>query len=312
MVNKCCVQGCTELSKKWTHAIRQQNFTPSEHSVVCQEHFSQSDLILQSTAVDWKTGRTLTLPLENPRLKENAVPCFLSNCPGYISSRQDVQRERPSQRRQWLEADALSKAISESIETASAQRENDSFKDYSEFLKKSENVTLNQQWSKVVKEDCLLFLYPNFEKTPHDIVYLTVCRNLSVKLYVNGVEIVASILPEKVCSVTEVENVIKLCTDYISGRESDLHMSVIHEALPVKEGKRKVVSFLRSQCALCLQSKAHHKFDPEVLILCSVLFTISPHAYKFLRSSGFVILPLPNTLRKLSCNINMNPSNPNF
>ncbi|XP_049954783.1 uncharacterized protein LOC126470814 [Schistocerca serialis cubense] len=333
MVNKCCVPGCTgnyrtgkkisvfrfpkdaELRKKWTHAIRRQNFTPSEHSVVCQEHFSQSDLILQSTAVDWKTGRTLALPLEKPRLKENAVPCFLPNCPSYLSSRQDVQREPPSQRRQRLEADALSKAISESIETASAQRENDSFQDYSEFLKKSENVTLNQQWSKVVKEDCILFLYLNFEKTPHDIVYLTVCRNLSVKLYVNGVEIVASTLPQKVCSVTEVENVIKVCTDYISGRESDLHMSVIHsllEALPVKEGKRKVVSFLRSQCALCLQSKAHHKFDPEVLILCSVLFTISPHAYKFLRSSGFVILPHPNTLRKLSCNINVSPSNPNF
>ncbi|XP_049762281.1 uncharacterized protein LOC126088198 [Schistocerca cancellata] len=262
MVNKCCVPGCTgnywtgkkisafrfpkdaELRKKGMHAIRQQNFTPSEHSVICQEDFSQSDLILQSTAVDWKTGRTLTLPLEKPRLKENAVPCFLPNCPSILSSRQDVQREPPSQRRQRLEADALSKAILKVQKQLLHKGKMTVFKIIVNFLEKRETVTLNQQWSKGVKEDCILFLYLNFEKTPHDIVYLTVCRNLSVKLYVNGVEIVASTLPEKVCSVTEVENVIKVCTDYISGRESDLHMSVIHsllEALPVKEGKRKVV-----------------------------------------------------------------------
>lgn len=256
------------------------------------------------------------MPLEKPKLKENAVPCFLPNCASYLSSRPDVQREPPSQRRQRLEADALRKAIAQSIESASAEREKDSIQDYGEFVRKSDNVTLNEQWSKVVKEDCVLFLYFNFEKTPHEIVYLIVCRNLSVKLFVNGVEIVANILPEKVSSVAQVENLIKLCSDFIGGRESDLNiLSVIHsllDTLPVKEGKRKVISFLRSQCELTLQYKAHHKFDPELLILCSLLFAISPHAYKFLRSSGIVILPHPNTLRKLSCNINVNPSNPNF
>lgn len=36
-----------------------------------------------------------------------------------------------------------------------------------------------------------------------------------------------------------------------------------------------------------------------MLVLASILFTISPHAYRFLRNSGVVILPHPSTVKRV-------------
>jgi hypothetical protein len=53
---------------------------------ICHKHLKISDIIWEISAVDEKTGRTLTAPLSKPRLDVNAVPCILPDCPSYLST----------------------------------------------------------------------------------------------------------------------------------------------------------------------------------------------------------------------------------
>nr|XP_042912929.1 uncharacterized protein LOC122272950 [Parasteatoda tepidariorum] len=55
--------------------------------------------------------------------------------------------------------------------------------------------------------------------------------------------------------------------------------------------------------------KGHRHYEHEQLVFFSLLFSISPHAYRFIRNSGNLILPHPTTIRKITSNFPLNPSN---
>ncbi|XP_068083561.1 uncharacterized protein [Anabrus simplex] len=109
---------------------------------------------------------------------------------------------------------------------------------------------------------------------------------------------------------------MKTCQSFMLERTnnhqcSDLIVQLM-DNLNCGEKKQKTVEFLKSQLQLCVTQPERHRFDSNVLIFASLLFFISAHAYKFLRSYGCIILPHPNTIRKLCGYVNVDPSNENF
>lgn len=93
MVNKCCVPSCKsnyasenkgyvsvfyfpkneERKRLWIESIPRKNFVPSNHSVVCLNHFEASDVIGFNKFLQ-PDGTIKVLPVRTPQLKENAVP----------------------------------------------------------------------------------------------------------------------------------------------------------------------------------------------------------------------------------------------
>jgi hypothetical protein len=63
---------------------------------------------------------------------------------------------------------------------------------------------------------------------------------------------------------------------------------------------------------LCIQSKLHHNFDSEIMVISSMILFISPHAYKLLRSFGIIVLTHPNTLKNMCSNVNVDPKSSHF
>lgn len=86
----------------------------------------ESDVLSSTSAVDWKTGKTIKVPLNVPRLRPATVPSLLSNCPTYLSSLQSI-REGPLEKTSRIEAEALHQVILESSVTATEQNNKLSF-----------------------------------------------------------------------------------------------------------------------------------------------------------------------------------------
>ncbi|KAH9382973.1 hypothetical protein HPB48_023610 [Haemaphysalis longicornis] len=69
------------------------------------------------------------------------------------------------------------------------------------------------------------------------------------------------------------------------------------------------IRFLKEQVSLLLvRHSKQSRYSPEFLVFSSILFTISPHAYRFLRSTGNVRLPHPSTIRRVCNSYNVSPA----
>jgi hypothetical protein len=115
-------------------------------------HFKISDIIWEISAVDEKTGRTLTSPLSKPRLDVNAVPCIFPDCPSYLSTGAGPSREGPHQKKRRLEAAALEEPIQDSISTHMDYTRRISVSNLQELKGKISLVSLPDSWHTIVKE----------------------------------------------------------------------------------------------------------------------------------------------------------------
>lgn len=114
-----------------------------------------------------------------------------------------------------------------------------------------------------------------------------------------------------------MKKIIHVIEDINIGDENvtvDIILNLLKSLKVKNEENNKIISFCRSQIQLCIQSKERHRFQPETMVISSMLFFISPHAYRFLRMTGIIILPHPNTVKNLCSNINssMMPNDSNF
>jgi len=67
-----------------------------------------------------------------------------------------------------------------------------------------------------------------------------------------------------------------------------------------------VVKFIYDQLNLITKTSMRYSYD--FLIFSSIFYNMSPHAYRFLRSSGHCILPCYSTIRKITLSSSMSPS----
>lgn len=73
------------------------------------------------------------------------------------------------------------------------------------------------------------------------------------------------------------------------------------------DDKAKAIQFLSEQLNLLLVKKERRRYSVEFMVYCCILFTISPHAYRYIRSYGYVTLPHPMTIRSICSSFGMNP-----
>ncbi|XP_054707693.1 uncharacterized protein LOC129217416 [Uloborus diversus] len=66
--------------------------------------------------------------------------------------------------------------------------------------------------------------------------------------------------------------------------------------------------FIKDQISLSNVQKNQRRYPSNLMVFAALLNSISPHAYRFLRNSGSVILPHPTTIRQLTSNLNINPA----
>ena len=227
-----------------------------------------------------------------------------------------IQGNHPQKKKSKREAESLQLAIEASTITALEEEEKFKFLCFDDFRNKLGYVTLPQNWNIIVKSCSVIFMYLNLDKTVHDIIYIIVNDDLKVSIFLKGVEMKIKDIPNSVKNVLELDNIVRICDNFLKEEDNsklvtDAILNLI-DLLPIKESNAKIIHFIKSQIKLCSESKERHRFNSETMVISSMLLFISPHAYKFLRNTGIIVLPHPNTIKNLCSNISVDPSSSNF
>jgi hypothetical protein len=328
MVYKCCVPCCRgnytsggpkvrcfsfpkdeELRRKWLSAIHRENFIPSDHTKVCELHFTKEDYVEFSEAFDEKSGKTISVKLQKSRLKNSAVPSQFPNLPSYLTASSSFVRESADERRTRKDNLNLSTAINESLSSKYKYDSEKNFSNFEECCKCVEGqYSLESEFHFFKKNQCLVFASVDFHPAAVITLSAIVNNDLQISLY-NGKIQVNTLnklsFPRRITNINDLEEILLELKKLQTRKEDSLILNSIVDHLKCTvlddDEKQKTLNFVTQQLELIVRAPENLRYSCEMAIFSCILFSISPHSYNFLRSSGNVILPHPRTVRK-TCN----------
>ncbi|XP_075739881.1 uncharacterized protein LOC142785325 [Rhipicephalus microplus] len=343
MPGHCCVPGCrgnydgektvrvftfpadADRRRRWLKAIPRADFEPGKRSVVCERHFRESDILTSSKYVDSKTGKVVEAKLKIARLRSDAVPSVFPNCPAYLSAPAATSREAPAEKRMRLEAASLREAIANSLETHEEEETKHKFDTFQALLECLPQMKLSNFWSVISRPACIHFLNLALEDAPRVLLSITVLEDLTVKVHCQDVQLTTidgiGAIPHEVNDIrclTRLLDSVESLHGELSCKHEDKIEGLLKLAFSLLEDasnceladveRLNAIRFLKEQVSLLLvRHSKQSRYSPEFLVLSSILFTISPHAYRFLRSTGNVRLPHPSTIRRVCNSYNVSP-----
>ncbi|KAH8008675.1 hypothetical protein HPB51_000705 [Rhipicephalus microplus] len=281
---------------------------------VCADHFDASCIEKTTSYTDPRTGRVIEVALPVPRLRPGSVPTVFPGCPSYLSVRDKSTRETPDAKRSRQEASQLARAVEESLASYEAEQERDRFSSLEELRARLQGVSVSPKWTVIHKEECSMFLNIIDYREPCLNASLTVFANLEVFACYQGSPIKnlgSAVVPDSVQKVSSLLEILNNLSMLSEERCTYRHLAqAIHSLLDkleasIDEGKKETVNFMKEQ--LLLLSAKRIQYSAQVMVFACILRTISPHAYKFLRSTGALTLPHPSTIRKVCSSIQMCP-----
>ncbi|CAL1292930.1 unnamed protein product, partial [Larinioides sclopetarius] len=197
MVYKCSVFGCKgnytsgekvsifkfpkdpKLCKIWETRVMRTNFKPTISSRVCERHFRKEDVLRETEYFDEKSGKLLKSPLQYPKLREGAVPMFISDkCPPSLQPAMIPSRESPSKKRKRLEDKLVQKAQQASIESENAYTKRVSFNNLVELKQCLISQGTDLFWTTIFKGDFLSVIH--LTDFPDVLCSVNVDKNLNV------------------------------------------------------------------------------------------------------------------------------------
>ena len=217
---------------------------------------------------------------------------------------------------QKKEQDQLARAIQQSKEKMRQREEQDICKYLSDISKK---LLPNEPWQviRVDKNQTLtVFTLKNIDVLGPQIESgITIKEDMSL-MHINSVKlnrIGDKLLPFKTERISTIEQMCKdICkltllntADRSNTSELDVLcvlnikfiLTLLCQFRKEKCSYNSVVGFVYEQLQLLTTKK--HSFCDDYLIFSSIFYNLSPHAYRFLRSSGKVVLPCYTTIRQL-------------
>ncbi|KAH8024483.1 hypothetical protein HPB51_025110 [Rhipicephalus microplus] len=288
---------------------------------VCEHHFLESDFVDSTSYTDSMTGKVIEVPLKLRRLKPSAIPSVFPNCPNYLSRQETCARESPEEKRTRVDAEALQEAIRLSEQSHEAEEKKNVIATFEDLLTAVGDLSLTDFWTKVVTQKQVLFL--NFSDQGAPVVHraVTVASDLSLVVYVGEMRLQnlgSSVLPMTISDLRvlhkvlcDVEDVTKDSTNNLLQLEILLKRGValleqLSSSALSHEWQVQVVKFVTQQLQVLLTKASTYPAD--FLVFCSLVYTISPHAYRFIRSTAKLKLPHPQTIRRICASYRASPS----
>lgn len=232
----------------------------------------------------------------------------------------EVNREAPETKRMRFEY--LEQPIEENL-ASEEQRQADRVTSFPEFNEKLNRLNLSK-WIISKHVDKTLFYFEEDEGVIK--LCVSVCANLNVNIHYNGDRVP---LKEEVVinSLSQFETYLKeqlgvwgkgplnenIEENLTSVKQIILTIEDLLERLLEKlPDSTNLIEFLKEQTSLLGVSNNHNgmdafRYSSTTVLFCGLLHAISPHAYKFLRSSNLLILPTPKTIKPLCGSLTTNP-----
>lgn len=258
----------------------------------------------------------MTVRLPAPKLKDGAIPHYLPNCPKYLST-STTTRETPDDKRRRIEMKNVEEAIQESLQAKASYDEERQCKSFEDLKSKINNIHFPKGWTVIVDIEKVMFLSIEINPTPVIKKCILIDSGLNVSAYYKNValtKVSKFIFPFTLSNTNEVLELLQhleLVNKDIENCNVKSVVSVISDCLNILKKfmpeSQENFNFLFEQICLISDGKHNFKYSSEFLIFCSLLYSISPHSYKFLRNSNLIILPHPYTIYRICSSFNLNP-----
>lgn len=227
-----------------------------------------------------------------------------------MSSSASVSREKPEEKRLRKQNEQLETAVRESLETQRKENERYKFSDFSGFLNCLNSTDIPSTWTVLKTDVKVLFLEIETEGPPTVTYSVIVDDSLRVTAFSGPTEL-SSIGDQKLPIIIEdirtLEKVLQLMRT--ERKNITTSISIIMQEIEKLEMEdfENGKSFLSEQIRLFSCPKTQKRYSSHTMIFFTLLYTISPHGYNFLRKSGYVVMPHPSTLRKVCSGMNFSP-----
>lgn len=290
---------------------------------MCELHFKPQYLRTTTKYTDPRTGRITEAPMGATRLTPDAVPTIFPNAPSYLSNYAPV-REGPDQKKKRLEASHLEEAIRQSIALHEEEEHRNKLSSYEDLVSRLQGLGLSTYWATVKAENAVLFVHISGEDPPVVERSVIVSRNMEITAFWKKVKVPAKdlLIPATLDDLRSLHTILDRMSSFkapdVCDKEEKVKatFSLLFSLLDdLKSGdllpqeKTEALDFIKEQLDLLHRKDHSLRYSAELLIFSSILHTISPHAYRFIRGAGKIALPHPSTLMRICSQYNVNPAN---
>ncbi|CAL1268639.1 unnamed protein product [Larinioides sclopetarius] len=247
---------------------------------------------------------------------------FISDkCPPSLQPAMIPSRESPSKKRKRLEDKLVQKAQQASIENENAYTKRVSFNNLVELKQCLISQGTDLFWTTIFKGDFLSVIH--LIDFPDVLCSVNVDKNLNVSVVYKKVKLKKLGIfqfPLRVTNINvffEILSSLKVLAHSGATKNSEGIKDILEVLISLlnkikncnsKNEESKLIDFMIEQLSNLNVVKQHRRYSYEFLIFCSLIKSISPHCYSFLRSSKVLILPHESTLRQVCSEFGVNPS----
>lgn len=223
----------------------------------------------------------------------------------------------------------MEKAIAESLDMANNYNEAKHFTSLHEADTKLNELEDGWLKGKTQKNLCFFYLNEPAEGYPSVKVSVFLSEDLNIEVFLGNVRIkriscsdnTIIKLPVRVVDIITLNKVLREAKIFLidNGNERDnvnvdrkaklfLVLDILESVQSRYPEKSVVIEFLKEQINLLTSATDNRlRYTCETSLFACLLNSISPHGYKFLRSSGKLILPSPRTLKTICSSFNTDP-----
>ncbi|KAL3177151.1 hypothetical protein MRX96_009850 [Rhipicephalus microplus] len=219
-----------------------------------------------------------------------------------------------------MEHATMQKAIAESEEMFNRAHEEDKVYSLGELIGYLRSKEM-KFWNIIEKEERLVIIHIVDDEAPWLKYSVCVKGDMSVTVHVMktavrklGANLVVPEIADSESGIVQLlEGIEKwdgrdLMSDSVAEICEAVCLLLDQLSTPHAEDDGDCIRFLREQVSLFQAKKQCRRYSADSMVFCCILFTISPHAYAYIRSHGSIILPHPMTIRSVealhpSCNV---------
>ena len=250
----------------------------------------------------------------------DAVPNKLPNNPHqYVSKSELSYPESPKQKRLKMEYVMIEQVIASSIESRKAVDEKNGFSTLEElYIKLKDRIDI-QKWIISHKDKTVYFFYVEDTSYPNVKCCVRVSENFTVTLFYGSreVKVLKKLkFPLVVSKIIEIEDILDQALISLEEKSQEcsvkenlnICIDILNSLSTTLSDRKPVIDFLLQQIKLLgISKKNAFRYSWETVLFCGLIHSISPHAYKFLRNSGHLLLPSSTTIKRICSNFSTNP-----
>ena len=296
-----------ERRAQWIARVPRDYWKPDATAKIflCEKHFMPDDIVEESQDTNpRRKKKRKTEKLARKQLKPDAMPCRWPTLPDRLNK---IVTPRPTS---FASSESRQENLERILEEAERERiAKDTFHSLEELILKEQQLEIPEDVYKLVNEKFIVFYKLDADSDIPRMSYsVKITDDLTVTTHFGDEIIPNSVIPVDNMNMCSSLNSIFAHLESTT-KEAPTDSELIDDAIHILKGPQfqtnKKVGFLVEQLHLLLKKPNARRYSPSMLAMCVLIERMSPACYKQLYDDGFLTLPSPRHLRRITSAIDV-------